>query len=221
MRRIAVILCIAAVLTLAGLYLPGRNVHPTQAETVTYAPTLVAYRIDPKRSKFMVNADRTGLAYFKGQSHRIAVRDFSGEASLTTDVLNPASLSMTIKANSLEETDPVFTPEQKKIIKKELDGIVLESEKYPEITFKSTDVTGTMKNGAFDVKIGGDLTLHGVTRHIVIPAAVTLNGDTMRATGEFELNRKKYGVNATNAFHGTVRVKHDLKFIFDIIGERI
>ena len=141
----------------------------------------------------MVNADRTGLAYFKGQSHRIAVRDFSGEASLTMDALNPASLSMTIQANSLEETDPVFTPEQKKIIKKELDEIVLESAKYPEITFKSTD----------------------------IPATVTVQGDTLRATGEFELNRKKYGVNATNAFYGMVRVKHDLKFIFDIIGQRI
>lgn len=221
MRRIVFILCAVSVLTLAGLYLPGRNVHPTQAETVSSAPTLVRYTIDPQRSKFMVNADRTGLAYFKGHSHRIAVRDFSGEASLTTDVLNPASLSMTIQANSLEETDPVFTPEQKKIIKKELDGIVLESAKYPEITFKSTDVTGTMKNGAYNVKIGGDLTLHGVTRHIVVPATVTVDGDTMRATGEFEVNRKKYGVNATNAFYGMVRVKHDLKFIFDIIGHRI
>lgn len=221
MRRIVFILCAASVLTLAGLHLPGRNVHPTKAETVSSAQTLVQYRIDPQRSKFMVNADRTGMAYFKGHSHRIAVRDFSGEASLTTDVLNPASLSMTIKADSLEETDPVFTPEQKQIIKKELDGIVLESAKYPEITFKSTDVTGTMKNGAFDIEIGGDLTLHGVTRHIVIPATVTVDGDTLRAQGEFELNRKKFNVNATNAFHGLVRVKHDLKFIFDIIAERI
>lgn len=221
MRRILVAVSMLSVLTLAGLFLWASKTHPTQAKTFSFASPIVRYRIDPQRSKFMVNADRTGLAYFKGHSHRIAVRDFSGEASLTMDALNPASLSMTIQANSLEETDPVFTPDQKKIIKKELDEIVLESAKYPEITFKSTDITGTMKNGAFNVKIRGNMTLHGVTRQVEIPATVTVQGDTLRATGEFEINRKKYGVNATNAFYGMVRVKHDLKFIFDIIGQRV
>lgn len=221
MRRIAFAAGIASVLIIAGLFLPARHSLSIRAENGVSLPAAVRYRIDPKRSKFMVNADRTGLAWFKGHSHRIAVRDFSGEASLTPDILNPASLSMTIRADSLEETDPVFTPEQKAIIKKELETIVLETAKYPEITFKSTDIKGGMKDGRFDVKIGGDLTLHGVTRHIVIPAAVTLTGDELRAVGEFDVNRKKFNVNATNAFHGTVRVKHDLKFIFDIIAERI
>ncbi|HEV8591116.1 MAG TPA: YceI family protein, partial [Pyrinomonadaceae bacterium] len=135
--------------------------------------------------------------------------------------LNPASLELTVNAKSLEETDPIFTPQQKGIIKKEIDELVLETAKYPEITFKSTNVKGALKNGAFEVKIGGDLTLHGVTKHIEIPATVTLNGDTMRAVGEFDLNRKKFGVNATEAFHGFVKVRHTLKFKFDIIGTRI
>ena len=169
----------------------------------------------------MVHANRAGLAWFKGHSHRIAAKDFSGEASLSLDALNPASLEITVKAASLEETDPIFTPQQKAIINKEVNELVLETAKYPEITFKSTEVKGSMKNGAFDVKIGGDLTLHGVTKRIEIPATVTLTGDTMRAVGEFEINRKKFGVNATEAFHGLVKVRHTIKFKFDIIGTRI
>jgi polyisoprenoid-binding protein YceI len=102
-----------------------------------------------------------------------------------------------------------------------LDEIVLESDKYPEITFNSTAVKGTIKNGAFEVKINGDLTLHGVKRQITIPAVVTLDGNDLRAVGEFEIDRKDFNVNATNAFHGMVRVKHTLKFVFDIIGRRI
>jgi polyisoprenoid-binding protein YceI len=168
-----------------------------------------------------VHADRTGLAWFKGKSHLIAPRDFEGEASLSLDALNPASLQMTIRAASLEETSDVFTAEQKATIKKELNEIVLEPAKYPDITFKSTDVQGSMKNGAFDVKIGGDMTLHGVTKHIVIPATVTINGDTLRASGEFTLDRKEFNVNATQAFHGFVKVKHKLRFVFDIMGKRI
>ncbi|MGH9948074.1 MAG: YceI family protein [Pyrinomonadaceae bacterium] len=182
--------------------------------------TLLRFRIDPEKSRFIVHANRTGLAWFKGKSHRIAVRDFSGEAELTLDAINPASLQMTVQAASLEETDPYFTDQQKAIINKELEEIVLETEKYPEIIFKSTGVKGSIKNGAMDVKITGDLTLHGVTKKIEIPARVTINGDGLRAQGEFKIDRGDFNVNATSAFHGLVRVKRTLKFEFDIVGER-
>jgi polyisoprenoid-binding protein YceI len=181
----------------------------------------VTFQIDAANSKFMVHASRGGLAWFKGHSHEIAVREFSGSAQLNLNLLNPASLSMTIRADSLEETSSVFTDAQKQIINKELDEIVLESAKYPEITFKSTDVTGKMSGGAFDVKIGGDMTLHGVTKRVVIPARVTVTGDTLRAQGTFSINRKDFKVNATNAFNGLVRIKHKLKFTFDIVARRI
>ena len=182
---------------------------------------IVRFRIDPAKSKFMVHADRAGLAWFKGHSHRLAVRDFSGEATLALDAVNPASLAMKVNAGSLEETDAAFTDAQKAIIKKEVDELVLESAKYPEITFRSTGVTGLPRAGGYDVKISGDLTLHGATRPITIPARVTLEGGSMRAVGEFEIDRKKFGVNATEAFHGFVKVRHEIKFVFDIIGSRI
>lgn len=183
-------------------------------------PPVVRYKLQPSQSKFIVHANRTGLAWFKGHSHRIAVGDFSGAAELNLDAVNPASLEITARAASLEETDPVFTPDQKKVINKELNDIVLETAKYPDIIFRSTDVKGSVVGGRFDVRIGGDLTLHGVTKHVVIPAMVTVSGDTMRAVGEFSINRKDWNVNATEAFHGFVKVKHHLKFEFDIVGTR-
>jgi polyisoprenoid-binding protein YceI len=182
--------------------------------------TLARYRLDASKSKFIVHANRTGLAWFKGHSHRIAVGDFGGTAEVTLDAVNPASLDITVRAASLEETDPDFTPEQKKIINKELNDLVLETAKYPEIHFRSTDVKGSLVSGRFDVRISGDLTLHGVTKRIVIPATVTVNGDTMRAVGNFEIDRKDFNVNATEAFHGFVKVKHHLKFEFDIVGTK-
>jgi len=196
----------------------GSDSAPAATSKAANAP--VSYRLNASRSKFMVFANRTGLAYFKGKSHQIAVRDFEGEASLDPTALNPASLQMTIKSASLEETRDVYTAKEKEIINKELNEIVLETSKYPEITFKSTEVKGTLKNGVFDLKIGGDITLHGVTKHIVIPATVAIEGDALHAKGEFKLNRKEFHVNATEAFHGFVKVKHVLRFSFDIIAER-
>src|SRR5262245_39080865 len=209
---------IAGVVFLVGLVSSGSL---TEVAGKLRSQAVVRYRIDPAKSKFLVHANRTGLAWFKGHSHRIAVRDFSGEASLTPDVVNPASLQMTVKSASLEETDPVFTQEQKSIINKELKEIVLHPDKYPEITFQSTSIKGGPKNGKIEVMINGNLTLHGVTKPVQIPATVSLEGNNLRATGEFDIDRDDFGVNATSAFHGLVRVKNNLKFVFDIIAEKI
>lgn len=179
------------------------------------------YMLDASQSRFMVRAFSGGLLFFKGHDHLIAVRDFSGEAQLTPGASSPASLQMTIRADSLVETRDVFTEQQKQIINKELREIVLETAKYPEITFKSTDVTGNLTGGQFEAKIGGDLTLHGVTHHIVIPARVTLGGATLRAQGEFTVNRSDYNVHATSALHGTIRVRDKLKFTFNIVAHQV
>ena len=194
---------------------------PGGAKTVVRGFAAARYRLDAGQSNFMVRAFAGGLLWFKGHDHFIAVRDFSGEAELTPGASNPASLQIRIRADSLVETRDVFTEPQKQIINKELREIVLETAKYPEITFKSTDVTGNLTGGQFEAKIGGDLTLHGVTRRIVIPAQATLTGDTLRARGEFTVNRGDYNVKATSAVHGLVRVRDKLKFTFDIVARQI
>jgi polyisoprenoid-binding protein YceI len=182
---------------------------------------VASYRLHAGQSRFMVRAFSGGPLWFKGHDHLIAVRDLSGEVQLTPGATPPASLQMTIRADRLAETRDVFTEPQKQVINKELREIVLEAAKYPEITFKSTDVTGQLTGGQFNVEIGGDLTLHGVTRHIVIPAVVTLSGDILRARGEFTVDRDDYSVRATSAVHGLVRVRDKLKIMFDIAARQI
>ncbi len=182
----------------------------------------VRYRLVANKSKFMVRAFSGGLLWFKGHDHFIAVRDFDGEVKLNPDAISQATLQMTIKSDSLVETRDVFTEPQKQIIDKELREIVLETEKYPEIVFKSTNVTGKLRpDGYFDAKIEGNLTMHSVTRNIVIPARVTLAGNDLRAQGEFTVSRSDFKVNATSAFHGLVRVRDKLQFTFDILAHRL
>ena len=199
-----------------------RGEFAARSKEETAAPALtLRYRLDAKQSSFMVRTFSGGLLFFKGHDHFIKVGDFAGEAQLTPTAVSPASLRMTIRADSLEETRDVFTPEQKQIINKEIRELVLETARYPEITFRSTDVNGKLNaGGRYEAKIGGDLTLHGVTRHIIIPAAVTLEGNSLRARGEFNINRGDYKVKATSALHGTIRVRDKLKFTFDIVAHQ-
>lgn len=189
---------------------------------VSPASATLRYRLDSSQSNFMVRAFSGGLLWFKGHDHLIRARDFSGEAQLTPGTINPASLHITVRAASLEETRDVFTPQQKEIINKELRDIVLEPDKYPEIVFKSTSVNGK-STGAnqYELKIVGDLTLHGVTRQITIPTTVEISGNDLRAKGEFNIERSDFKVKATSAVHGMVRVRDKLKFSFDIIGHQL
>jgi polyisoprenoid-binding protein YceI len=190
--------------------------------TTTTQGTAAVYRLDAARSKFIIRALAGGVLWFKGHDHFVAAREFTGEARLTPGSVNPASLTLLVNAASLAETRDVFTDQQKKIINGELHDIVLEPDKYPEITFKSTDVSAELpKGGVFKVKLSGDLTLHGVTRRVTIPAEVTLNGRELRARGEFGINRSDFNVKATSAFHGTVRVRNRLKVIFDIVAAQV
>ena len=183
------------------------------------SPQTRRYVLDAAQSKFVARAFAGGLLWFKGKDHLIAVREFTGEVRLTPGSIVPASLELNAKAASMVETRDVFTEQQKQIINKELREIVLEPDKYPDITFKSTNVTGKAINAnQYAVKINGNLTLHGVTRSITIPAHVSVNGNDVRATGEFSIDRDDYNVPATSAFHGMVRVRDRIKFEFDIVG---
>jgi polyisoprenoid-binding protein YceI len=187
----------------------------------TGPPATVTYVLDPQKGKFIAHAFAGGLFWFKGHDHYLAAREFSGAVELTPDSIAPASLRLVVKSSSLEETGSVFTEEQKKIINKEVHDIVLLPEQYPEIIFQSTSVTSKpAAPGQYDVKIIGNLTLHGVTRQQTIPVKLSLSDNDLQAVGEFSIDRGDYKVKATSAFHGFVRVKDKVRFEFDIVAHR-
>lgn len=232
-RMLAVVLAAYVVAFASGYAIP--DLDPPNSNPVISAPTTVendstgnyptppaaSYRIDAARSKFIAHALAGGLLWFKGHDHLVAVRDFTGEARLDPDSLAGSSLEIVAKAASMEETSSVFTEPQKQIINKELREIVLLPDQYPDITFRSTGVTGkSTSTNQYDLKIAGNLTLLGVTRPITIPTKVTVAGNELRAQGEFSIDRSDYKVKATSAFHGTVRVRDKVKFEFDMVGQR-
>ena len=214
----------ALTITIIGLAL-GHQFHQANgalAPTNSGHPATQRYRLDAAQSKFIAHALRGGLLWFKGHEHLVAVREFTGEAQMTPESITSASLEITAKTKSMVETSSVFTEPQKKIIDKELREIVLLPDQYPNIVFRSTNVTGkAIGNGQYDLRIAGDLTLHGVTRQITIPTKVTLTGNSLRAQGEFSVNRSDFKVKATSAVHGLIRVRDQVKFEFDIVGHRM
>jgi len=184
--------------------------------------TSTRYRINTSQSQFTVHAYRGGLLWFLGHDHIFAVRDFTGEAQATPGTLTPASLEIRVKADSLAETQAKFTEQEKQMINDATHKHVLGTGVYPEISFKSTDIsTEKTSENDFKAKMGGDLTLHGVTRHIVIPAQVRTSGDTLHASGEFSVGRSDYKVKTKSIKGGTIGMRDNVKFSFDIVANRV
>jgi polyisoprenoid-binding protein YceI len=96
--------------------------------------------------------------------------------------------------------------------------------KYPTITFKSTKVAETGKDG---LKVTGDLTMHGVTRPVTLdvtasPEVKGLYGETRRGySATTKLNRKDFGlawnkmVEAGPAVGDQVTITLDLEVVKD------
>ena len=74
----------------------------------------------------------------------------------------------------------------------------LESDKYPKATFSGRfiglDAAGLATPGPHAVQVAGDLTLHGVTRRIQVPASLELKGGQLLAATTFTVASADYGI---------------------------
>jgi len=116
-------------------------------------------------------------------------RDYDGR--IVIDRQNPANsrVDVTIQAASIDTGNEKRDADLKS-------ANFFEVDKYPTIAFKSTKVT---PNGKDLYLVTGDLTMHGVTKTIVVPVRHTgfLNLGKMEKAGfevTLSLNRKDFGI---------------------------
>ena len=224
----AALLCLCLIIAGQSALTLGESSTPDQqqvaasgsASTPNLTPAASRYVIRPERSRFMANVKSGGLLWFLGHSHHLAIRDFKGEAQLTPGNILPASLTIDIRAESIEETAANFTQEQKQIINGTMRKEVLEVGEYPDITFRSGEIKVDRKGeNQFEATIAGQLGLHGVVKPVTIPARISLTGDTLEATGHFSVKRSDYGVKTHAIKWGTIRVRNKIRFTFNIVAQ--
>jgi polyisoprenoid-binding protein YceI len=202
MRITAAILALS--LTLLILWVPVRAAEP---------PAPGRYKIDPAESRIVVRAFAAGFFSAFAHDHTIAARDFDGEAVI--DEGGSASLRIAIRSASLGVVDKISDSDRRDI-ETTMRGQVLETEKFPEIVFRSTRVEARANpDGTYQAKIAGDLTLHGVTRELSFGADITVDNGRLRARGRFPLLQADYKITPVSIFGGTVRVKDEIEITFD------
>jgi polyisoprenoid-binding protein YceI len=72
---------------------------------------------------------------------------------------------------------------------------ILETQKYPQATFRPTNVEGTVTlPGAFDVKVHGIINLHGQEREIVAAVHAEMAADHWKGTAKFDVPYIQWGI---------------------------
>jgi polyisoprenoid-binding protein YceI len=180
----------------------------------------VRYDIEAKGSTFTVRAFATGLLSSLGHNPTISIPGIEGEIGLSPETIEKSSLHMTIQASSLTVTDDISARDREEINRRMHDE-VLDSESYPKIEYQSSRVSASKTaEGQYWAAITGELMMRGVKRTQPISAHLSINGTTLRATGEFAIRQSDYEIPPVTALGGAVRLKDELKFWFDITAHK-
>ena len=178
------------------------------------------YRIDHGRSRFMVKAFATGMLSAFAHNPTMAIRDFTGEVEFSPDSPEQSSLNIRIQSGSLEVVDEVSDKDRREM-ELQIREDVLETDRYPEIVFESTNVSADrIMASQYRAKIKGNVTLRGLTRDCEITAQIIAGPDTLRAHGEFPLKQSDFNIKPVTAVGGTIKLKDELKFTFDIVAHK-
>lgn len=165
------------------------------------------YAIDPTHSEIGFTARHAMVTKVRG-----SFTEFSGTAS-SEENLNNAQINVEIDVNSVDTRNADRDGHLKT-------GDFFEAEKFPKITFTSTEVTAKDDE---TLAVTGDLTIKDVTKSVTID--FEFNGEALDPFGNtrvgFEgqttINRKDFGLNFNAALEtGGVLVSEKIVLNFDI-----
>jgi len=179
------------------------------------------YRLDPRESRLTVQAFASGMLSLFAHSPVLAIPEFDGELQIDPETGAEAALRVAVQANSVQVTGNV-KPQDREEIDRRTRLEVLETASYPTIAYEGTDSAATrLAPGWFRLRCRGKLSLHGVTGPLDLDAQLRINGDSMRLSGEFALLQSAYRIKRVAALGGTITVKDELKFSYDVAGHKI
>jgi polyisoprenoid-binding protein YceI len=157
------------------------------AMAATAAAQSTNWQIDPAHTSAQFSVKHLAVSTVRGAFVKV-----SGSAKFDPSDPTKTSLDATIDASSVDTRVTMRDNDLKS-------PNFLDVEKYPTITFHAKQ---TKSSGAGKLQITGDLTIHGVTKEVVLDvdgptAAIKDPWGNMRigASASTKINRKDFGVN--------------------------
>jgi polyisoprenoid-binding protein YceI len=177
-------------------------------DTTTTTSGISTWNIDKVHSSIDFAVKHMMFSTVKGR-----FGEFSGEINLDDQNLPDSSVNVEIQTSSIDTRDAgrdghLASPD------------FFDAEKFPTITFTSTNVEAAKGD---EFKVSGDLTLHGITKQVVMTVEQTGRGMSpfgFPVTGfsaTTKISRKEFGLEWNAALEtGGVLVGDDIKISIEI-----
>jgi polyisoprenoid-binding protein YceI len=176
------------------------------------------YEVDPAASTLTVHVGKAGLFKFAGHEHEVTAPVSSGRIEAAAADLSRSSVTLTFRAADLRVTGKDEPPADLPKVQEAMVGPkVLDAARFDTIAFTSRTVTGrALPDGVYDLRIEGDLSLHGVTRPVTVPVRVRIAPDgTLSAAGTAVVRQTDFGIKPVSVA-GVVNVKNELGLTFRV-----
>jgi polyisoprenoid-binding protein YceI len=175
------------------------------------------YAVDPAASLVAVTVRRAGLMARLGHDHVVASHTLTGYAA---PGLGRADLAFRLDQMRVDEAQLLRDagiarqppPEAVAGTRKNMLGPVLEAQRYPVVTLHVESLAG----GRLNV----DVTLHGATRRLALPAAVRVDAQQLSASGTATLKQTDFGVTPFSVGGGLLSVRDALEVRYHIVARR-
>jgi len=177
------------------------------AIVILAGPDQLEQAIDTERSSLTVHVGKAGLLSAAAHEHWVNAPIAGG--TIDADVAGPA-VWFTIDARRLSvRREKGVTDKDRAEVQSNMQTRVLESNTYPDIVFRSTEVRRT---GALVWGVSGDLTLHGVTRRV----SVDVIREDNAYVGTTRIKQTEFGIQPIKIGGGVVKVKDELEISFRV-----
>ncbi len=164
--------------------------------------------IDTQRSTITIHVGKSGLLSAAAHDHTVNAPISSGA------IMESGSPHIDFRVETAKITvkpDPKIDAKDQATIQTHMEELVLETKKFPEITFRSTRVQ-KLADGQW--KVDGDLSLHGVTKAISLTAKQTGEAYTTHTV----LKQTDFGITPISIGGGIIKVRNEVELDFQIFG---
>ena len=186
---------------------------PASAATRTYV-------IDASASAVQVHVGKSGVFGFAGHTHEVTAERFEGRVDADPDDLARSSIELSFEASGLKVSAQAEPEGDAPKVQEVMAGPkVLDVTRFPAIRFRSRQVSGRRAaDGAYELQVAGEVSLHGVSHAVTVPVRVELSGATLTASGRTALAQRAFGIEPVTAGGGTVKVKNEVGVEFRIVA---
>jgi len=163
--------------------------------------------IDVEHSTIRIHVGKSGL--FSAAGHEHWVRAPIAEGTLEEGPSSSFSFRVDSRQMKVEE-DKNLSADQQAQVEHTMHTQVLESDKYPDIRFRSTAIEPGSQNSWI---VHGELSLHGQTRTI----SATVYKQESAYVGRCQIKQSDFGIEPVRVAGGMVRVKDELDIQFSVL----